>query len=89
MFTEILPFYFVLDKKLIKIFTLQFLELEIDNAEMVTNQDGSTPNSHNNSIDMDDENLDQMTGGNGTEERLLSGGNTTHENSAIIQRTLS
>lgn len=26
MFTEIIPFYFVIDKKIVKIFTLNFLE---------------------------------------------------------------
>ena len=32
MFTEIVPFYFVLDKKIIKIFTLKFLEPETEEA---------------------------------------------------------
>lgn len=31
MFTEIIPFYFVIDKKVVKIFTLKFLEHEILN----------------------------------------------------------
>ena len=29
MFTEVVPFYFVLDKKIIKIFTLKFLDPEV------------------------------------------------------------
>ena len=37
MFTEIVPFYFVLDKKIIKIFTLKFLEPE---TEEVVNYQG-------------------------------------------------
>ena len=30
MFTEVVPFYFVLDKKIIKIFTLKFLDPDTD-----------------------------------------------------------
>ena len=33
MFTDIIPFYFVLDKKIIKIFTCQFLEIAGDGSE--------------------------------------------------------
>ena len=32
MFTEIVPFYFVLDKKIIKIFTMKFLEPDTEQA---------------------------------------------------------
>ena len=32
MFTEVVPFYFVLDKKIIKIFTLKFLDPDTDEA---------------------------------------------------------
>ena len=31
LFTEIIPFYFVLDKKIIKIFTMRFLDLHLNN----------------------------------------------------------
>ena len=33
MFTEIIPFYFVLDKKIVKIFTLNFLDAGLMNNE--------------------------------------------------------
>ena len=32
MFTEVVPFYFVLDKKIIKIFTLKFLDPDTEDA---------------------------------------------------------
>lgn len=33
MFTEIIPFYFILDKKIVKIFTLKFLEVSAVTTE--------------------------------------------------------
>lgn len=33
LFTELIPFYMVLDKKLIKIFTLKFLEVSIEDGD--------------------------------------------------------
>ena len=52
MFTEIIPFYFVLDKKIVKIFTLQFLELN-EAADVILADRNSTGSSHNNSADLD------------------------------------
>lgn len=63
MFTEIIPFYFVLDKKIIKIFTLNFLDHNIRNdneqlIEITQSPDASVPSSLNNSVDLGAENDD-------------------------------
>ena len=56
MVTEIIPFYLVIDKKIVKIFTLNFLDNSIVNnneqlIEISSSPDGSIPSSLNNSID--------------------------------------
>lgn len=56
LFTELIPFYLVLDKKIIKIFTLKFLDQRVD--ETASNNSGSAHASHNNSVDMDHEDVD-------------------------------
>ena len=53
LFTELIPFYMVLDKKIIKIFTLKFLELSVDGTE--DNQEASPSQSHNSSVEIDGE----------------------------------
>ena len=57
MFTEIIPFYFVLDKKIIKIFTCKFLETE-DSQEMEISPRDNLDESRNhsdNSVDLEDD----------------------------------
>ena len=71
MFTEIIPFYFVLDKKFIKIFTLQFLEVQTNQpqgdgllTEIITSE-------HDSSTELDGA-ID--TANNASETRRLSNG---------------
>ena len=60
MFTEIIPFYFVLDKKIIKIFTMRFLDQNLNSSqgnndqmiEVSQSPDGSPPLSLNSSVDL-------------------------------------
>lgn len=51
LFTELIPFYMVLDKKIIKIFTLKFLEHGLEDG--TRNNSDSGPTSHNTSVDID------------------------------------
>ena len=58
MFTEIIPFYFVIDNKIVKIFTLRFLDHNIatNNEQLIeisTSPDASNPSSLNNSVDLE------------------------------------
>ena len=66
MFTEIIPFYFVLDKKIIKIFTLNFLDQSVlgqnDQSliEISQSPEASHPSSLNNSVDLDNDKEDSV-----------------------------
>jgi hypothetical protein len=74
LFTEIIPFYLVLDKKIIKIFSLKFLEINVE--ENGSHHSGSERPSNDNSIDMDDERAEDNDNPylpSEPRERLLSG----------------
>jgi len=56
MFTEIIPFWFVLDKKIIKIFTVKFLEIQ-DNSEMIlAERSNSETSSRSSSVELEKDN---------------------------------
>lgn len=72
MFTEIIPFYFVLDKKIIKICTLQFLEIQENSEVILADRNSSGSSVHDNSIDL--ENDEESKGRGGSDDKALLGG---------------
>ena len=72
MFTEIIPFYFILDKKIVKIFTLKFLEVEVaTDSEETAMDDERALDSQNRDGTESGEDLESRTG---SRTKLLSSG---------------
>lgn len=72
MFTEIIPFYFVLDKKIVKICTLQFLEIQENSEIILADRNSSSSSGHNNSIDLENDEDSKVRVG--SDEKALKGG---------------
>ena len=63
MFTEIIPFYFVLDKKIVKIFTLKFLDIDSEVANEISSAEGASNLNDSVNLDLDDERRQGMADG--------------------------
>ena len=76
MFTEIIPFYFVLDKKIVKIFTLKFLDIDSEVANEISSAEGASNLNDSVNLDLDDERRQGMADGSPLLNDLTANNNT-------------
>ena len=76
MFTEIIPFYFVLDKKIVKIFTLKFLDIDSEVANEISSAEGASNLNDSVNLDLDDERRQGMADGSPLLNDLTATNNT-------------
>jgi len=76
MFTEIIPFYFVLDKKIVKIFTLKFLDIDSEVANEISSAEGASNLNDSVNLDLDDERRQGMADGSPLLNELTANNNT-------------
>ena len=76
MFTEIIPFYFVLDKKIVKIFTLKFLDIDSEVANEISSAEGASNLNDSVNLDLDDERRQGMADGSPLLNDLKATNNT-------------
>ena len=80
MFTEIVPFYFVLDKKFVKIFTLKFLDNDAEVAQEIGSADGASNLNESVNLDIDDERRQGIADGS---PLLNEQGHTPEKNTVV------